>query len=87
MRRPDVALSRATEIQAGRWPRHRVPRGHESAVRIPHEQDIELDLDAPNAGWSDLGRFRFASDAEVRLLDVGDGMIVADAVRFQQETP
>ena len=50
------------------------------------ENPVELTLDPAVTGWSDLGRFRFGSDAEVRLLDKGDGLVFADAVRFTKES-
>ena len=65
-----------------------LPKSYQFVVKgADGEKEVVLDLDAAYPGWSDLGRFRFDGDAEIRLLDVGDGMIVADAVRFQEETP
>lgn len=58
---------------------HFVVRGGDGA------SDVALDLDAAEAGWNDLGRFVFDAEAEVLLLDRGDGLVVADAVRFVKE--
>jgi len=49
------------------------------------EKEVELALDAGTRGWNDLGSFDFDGPAEVRLLDRGKGLIVADAVRFTKE--
>lgn len=71
---------------AGRGPG--LPKSYRFVVKgADGDKEVALDLDAPYPGWSDLGRFRFDGDAEVRLLDVGDGVIVADAIRFEEEAP
>jgi hypothetical protein len=70
----------------GRGPE--LPKSYRFVVKgADGEKEVALDLDAPHPGWADLGRFRFDGDAEIRLLDAGEGIIVADAVRFQEETP
>ena len=46
----------------------------EDVVRIVHA--------SADPGWNALGRFPFDGPAEVELRDVGDGLVLADAVRF-----
>ncbi len=65
------------------------PRGAQPApayefviVHAAGSDPVTLSLDGGQEGWNDLGRFRFDGDAEVRLLDKGKGLIVADAIRF-----
>jgi hypothetical protein len=86
--------------QPGRWrvsaylpgPRSRAGDGVKVAsevtfvvVHAAGEQPVSLKMDATKKGWNDLGPFDFGASAEVRLLDKGDGVIIADAVRFTKE--